>query len=912
MQTAEMPQSLTASALAKLRLTPRTAISPVFLVRHPGLPAQAIHDLSNRRLIEIAARMTELDARLDVMGEGLIPLLHAAVHSASQVEEARSDVGALLKVKRALFNRRPAGSNAVAISMRYLDASAAQVLEAWNKSVQERVDLDAEAEEDGKQDIFESRKRLAAWIADPAFRKGIQVASPTLDLQIPKYQSADLDNLAHKHRLIESSAVLYLNRAAAKTSPFSTFGTVIPGEWQETAPDGLVWADGTMRVAVRLNVAVLARIASQRIAAELALGQGRVVLNPTCRYTGSRIHFLRQRSRPLLRVGTTSSLHSQGAYSIPSSPLVDFVVRILEDSGAISLEELEQRVAARQGQSASSVRPLFDRLLDYGLLLALEQYDKADYDDILRYMDQASGQTPKQETLSFQQLREKAETLAVLPDIEQRRRALRGIQDALRSQRTAESDDVAGEEGLYLYEDATLDGTSAELNPAHHDNLLRQLGLLQRAFTLFDAGLPLRVALNEYFKRLYGTGATCRNVTELAEGFARECSEPFWTRSATTGSRHLIDLSFGLSQGRRVKELRRILTLRDAILRRVVRESKRGGTSIRLRQADLQQIVDAIPNSVYRELASSFFVQPLTNAQQTEWVLNKVYGGLGQMMSRFLYLWEENSAIDSVNSLREFIRSVQPEDAVFAEMRGGYDTNLNLHASYIDHEIIFPAERTAKDAQHQIPLRDLVITHNERLDRLDLTSATLGLRVVPLYLGSLITHLLPDVQRLLLYFGPSITVALPSWQTLMAAQTFTATTAFPRVTVGDVVVQRAMWMVPKEAKPVRERNDSEVRHFLKLRDWLRAQRLPNQFFAHLAPPIAAGAPRVDRNQHKPFFVDTTSLLSLLVFQKEIDKSEEGLWIAELLPAALRNDASGDGNRGLPLSEYIFDVTAEIA
>lgn len=909
MQAIEMPETLTAPEFAGVRLTPRTAISPVFVVRHPGLPAQAVRELRNRRLMEIAAQLTELDTRLDAMGKGLVPLLHGAVHAASEAEARRCDVGALLKMKRALFNRRPAGSNAVAVSMQYLDIAAAQLLEKWNRIVQERVYLDSKAEEDGRQEIVDCRRRLAAWTAEPAFRKGIQVASPTLDLQIPKYQSADLANLAHKHRLIESSAVLYLNRAAAKTSPFSTFGTVIPGEWRVSARAGLARADGEMRGAARLNVAVLARIAGERIAAELAAGVGRVVLNPTCRYSGSRIHFLRQRNRPLLRVGTTSSLHSQGAYSIPSSPLVDFVVRTLEECSVISLEELELRVTARQGQSASSVRPLLDRLLDYGLLLALEQYDKADYNDILRYMDQPA---PKYESLKIQQLQEKAETLAFTTDLEQRRRTLRSIQESLRVERGGEHEyATSGEEGLYLYEDATRDCALATLNPVHHDNLLRQLGVLQRAFVLFDAGLPLRVALNEYFKRLYGAGATCRNVTELAEGFARECSEPFWSRSATTGSRHLIDLSFGLSQERRVKELRRILTLRDAIVRRVVRESKRGTESIHLRTAEIERMLDAIPASAYREVASSFFVQPLTNAPQTGWVLNKVYGGLGQMISRFLYLWEESSAIDLVRSLREFIRSVQPDEAVFAEMRGGYDTNLNLHTSYIDHEIIFPAERTAKDARHQIPLRDLVITHNERKDRLELSSATLGQRVIPLYLGSLITHLLPDVQRLLLYFGPSITVALPSWQTLMAAKTFAATTAFPRVTVGEIVVQRAMWMVPKEVKPVRERNESEVRHFLKLREWVRAQGLPNQFFAHLAPPIAAGAPRIDRNQHKPFLVDATSLLSLIVFQKEIDKSEDGLWVAELLPGTLSGEAAGASNE-VPLSEYIFDVTAEIA
>jgi len=319
-----------------------------------------------------------------------------------------------------------------------------------------------------------------------------------------------------------------------------------------------------------------------------------------------------------------------------------------------------------------------------------------------------------------------------------------------------------------------------------------------------------------------------------------------------------------------------------------------------------------LPRGIYREVASSFFVQPLTDGPRRQWVLNKVYGGMGQMMSRFFYLWENDPALDPVPSLKAFIRSVQPDNAIYAEMRGGYDTNLNLHQSLTDYEIIFPAERTAKDECHQINISDLVITHNQESDTLELTSAALGARVIPLYLGSLITLLLPDVQRLLLFFGPSINVSLQSWQTLMAQRSFEETTRFARVSVADVVLQRAMWVVPPVAKPTRERNETETAYFLKMRAWVKAQRLPNQFFVHIAPPVTAGNRGADRDQHKPIFVDTTSLLSLLVFQKEIDKIEDSFWISELLPASLSDTDMDQRQREFPLSEYVFDVVAELS
>ena len=144
----------------------------------------------------------------------------------------------------------------------------------------------------------------------------------------------------------------------------------------------------TTEGAARINVAVLARLANQRIAAEYAAGTITVVLDPTYRYSGSRIHFLRQRSRWLLRVGATAALLSQGAYSIPSTPLVDSVVRILENSGGCRLRDIERRIADQHQVDENGVRSLLERLVNYSLLLPVQGYDKADYDDVLRYMDE--------------------------------------------------------------------------------------------------------------------------------------------------------------------------------------------------------------------------------------------------------------------------------------------------------------------------------------------------------------------------------------------------------------------------------------------------------------------------------------------------------------------------------------------
>ena len=56
--------------------------------------------------------MDLLDAQLTQLCDRLLPLLHDAVHFASSQDPSRGDVGAILNVKRAVFNRRlPSGTD---------------------------------------------------------------------------------------------------------------------------------------------------------------------------------------------------------------------------------------------------------------------------------------------------------------------------------------------------------------------------------------------------------------------------------------------------------------------------------------------------------------------------------------------------------------------------------------------------------------------------------------------------------------------------------------------------------------------------------------------------------------------------------------------------------------------------------
>ncbi len=885
-----------------------TTVSPLFVVRYPGLPVQALVALRNENMTTLASSIIALDNRIGILRDQLSGPLHLAVHLAALAPKPSDDAALVLDMKRAVFNNRPPKNiDRVACAEIYLDVESSQLLHMWNACINARIALESQMEKVGQEDLIDSRRQLAEWLREPDFRKALQIASPLLEEQLDKYLTADPNRLNHKLRLIESSTILYFKRAAIKTSPFSTFGIVAPGLWDGNAQSSLVAARNKVITQSRINVALLSRLVEEKLTTFTITKDVIVTLNPTCKRVDDSVQFLRQRTRALKRVGATGALHSHGVFSMAITPMIETIMRVLDEVHTCSLRTLEDHVVTKHADLMLNVGAVTSYLLRCSLLLVSQPYDKADYESLLAFIDSTSAAHSVMKPLQAEL------NLLSGSNLVERRNLLGNIKTRIRSLHSGGLDDVVHQEGSFLYEDATFGDECMTLNPMSNAKLLRRLALLQHILPLFDAGLPLRVGLNEYFKKRYGLGGRCDNLSELAESFARECSEPFWARSASTDSRNLIDQSISVA-GTRVSELRRMLTRRDMIKRHLVREARRPETAvIQIDENMLSNVAVSVPRSLYKLLSSSFFMQPTDNTDHPQWVLNKTYGGLGQMTSRFLYLWKDYKHVSPSGLLRDYIRSSQPSGTIFAEMRGGYDTNLNLHEGLTEYEIVFPAEFSSKQAEYQIPLSDLVITHIQQRDCLELRSLATGKEVIPLYLGSLVTMMLPDVHRLLLTFAPSISASLPSWQTLLAHEEIAETRRFPRVITGDVVLQRGMWAIPPHRKPVRNAADSDAKYFLGVRRWVADHNLPESFFAYLAPPLGTGTRGPDADQHKPLFVDTNSLLSLLVFQKELVKHTHMLWIAELLPDYVgdRTQESADWQPFAPC-ECVFDVTTEFA
>jgi hypothetical protein len=161
------------------------------------------------------------------------------------------------------------------------------------------------------------------------------------------------------------------------------------------------------------------------------------------------------------------------------------------------------------------------------------------------------------------------------------------------------------------------------------------------------------------------------------------------------------------------------------------------------------------------------------------------------MFSRFSSLLSTGDK-SILPSLRSMLERLQPRGALFAQVRGGVNTNLNIHPELCEYEICFPGN-TPEVAHHsRITLDDLRVEHNEAQCRLMLLSSRLNCEIIPVYHGFLVPGALPTVQHFILNFSP-IYFGSSSLASLCELNVGTTPLVVPRIALGHLILERKTW-----------------------------------------------------------------------------------------------------------------------
>jgi Lantibiotic dehydratase, N terminus len=844
----------------------------------------------------------------------------------------------LINIRRDIFNRRRPRPASMTAAESLLDDLERARLHRW-LAEQEVLARDvASGAVVMARELAVKREALRQIARQEDLRAAILLQSSVLDAQMNGYLNAD-GQPDKAGRRVERSILEFVFRAACKTSPFSTLASIGFGEFVNDGRAEMVPApiSVTMQSRIRLNMAVLSRISRLIAAADHLRGDLTVTMTSSWKVKLEQLRYVRRRVVVMDEEVSPipgDSIHEELFY-LASGIAMSSVIELLPPGEMRVLGEVASMLWKRSPKSSrEDVDHYLGHLVRLGVLVVPAlQVDIHAPDPLAKYELGVHSIG----TAWSQELADKLHTAGRLVQdygsggIERRRAILREIRLLITQIIEGLSAEVASVPKTLVYEDCFIDGDGLRFNrQLWEQETVRDLKTLSSVLAAFDTTVPRRLLTRTYFLARHGQGGRCGDFQEFAHEFQRDFLQPYNERMAMRRTVDENNRLTPLESGMRQPELRAIDKARWAAAEKVVAAwTDPNAEEIRLGRDFVDAIVDEMPRLPDLIQPWAFFAQLVPrepSVARDRLVINQIYSGMTLLFSRFAHGLTTPSARSAQEILSEELDRVSPAGTVFAELRGGYDTtNLNLHPKVTAYEIVCPGEVSTRPETEQIPIEDLIVVHDAAADRLKLVSRRLGMEVVPVYLGFLLPVALPEVQQVLMSFSPQGMATLDLWTGTGQLPDNDQVTRRPRITLGDLVLERQTWTVPAASFPQRGADETDSHYFLGVNRWRRSHGLPRHVFARVAidrtkSRATMGAEEADKAgkksdkrpvfSRKPLAVDFDSWFSILLLENLHRVSQSGLLVSEALPGPDQLWARDhQGNRYV--SEFVIELYGEV-
>ncbi|GAA1755891.1 lantibiotic dehydratase [Streptomonospora arabica] len=796
-------------------------------------------DLWSQRGRDDSGLLAELDG-LHREQAAAAPLLSDLLYDiAGRVDRARRQA-VVLPLRRAIHNGRM--PKAPVDTSVFAEAAGGGAVREWLDR-QERIEkLRRELHAGYEETLDEERRRLAAVLHDGYLGRSLAVSSPLLPEVADRYRTGGWARPGKKTRKAEASLLRYAMRAAAKTSPYSQY-TAVEFLTAEAEPA----SELRIASAVQTNQAFLRRVEAG--IARLPSARDLLTLHPSAglRHVDGQLVAVGDRDQLGEEAAAVAERYGEAQVTTPAKPAVMALLSWLEkrpDASATFAELAAVIEQAVPGADAAAAASFIERLRGGGVLAAAPLVDEHAPDPLERLCSWLAGcdrDAPGGGTAADvgdhldRIVRAQRDFATAEPD---RRVAL------LRSSRADSEaalgllgDDVArraAPEPLWFEDCRLADPVTA--GTADFSAVLRECRDLMGILEIFDEQHVFSRVLSKRFTAQYGTGGECPDLDALGELYLPAYGDAL---QITEGFEHeLIETDPVIGE---------LVALRRSVLTPLVadlRAASSAGTAapVEIAPEVLERVRREVPAWV-RDYSSSYsvFLQPLGGRPATGAVLNKIYNGWGNYLSRFL----THAPAEIADAVRATLRAHYPDTDTVAELRPVQGFNANVHPLLAETELDFDR----RGGGDRIPLERLSIRHDPRSDRVQLWDTATGRRVHPLYLGFLIPYYLPSrLVPLTAIAGSGSVMFEPQVSADRAAAADRGGVRhYPRVAFGGLTLARARWHVPAESIPRSRPDEGAADYFVRLNEWRAAAGLPDEVFLH--PP----APELDPGKVNDYF-----------------------------------------------------------
>ena len=948
---------------------PYTVESP-FLVRAAGLPASALTDLESPATVAAVHAVLTTDRWLATTGDHLADALHGVIGRLRPVSgdwcqstknhsrplswadaDPQVDAGSggrvkpgLVGLRRALHGgRRPRAAEWSPAVRGALLPDLLAGIEGWLARLDGRERLVTELAATVARERERTLRALLGTVADRGFRHGVAQSSPALSAELEKWlvRCGGGTDASRPGRQVLTRLARYVSRAAAKTSPYSTFTTVGAG----------IWTTGTADVPVRFTAGpppcgLLEFHGVVLHGLELALLRCpelrpalRVRVNPSATLLDGRLQLL-------------GPPPAEAIASVAAVPEVREILRILDD-GPCTLAALHTHLHTHAttptpapapapapmdhspGSIGQMVHPrgvdggrtdgggvdggggmggggrvgaFLERLVEVGLLeLQLPVDDQCDdrFGALAGWLRVHGGPRWAATAEECAALSGLLRGPTGLDDVAEHGARLRAIRHRVSALRRVAGLPAPSDERIdadLVHEHSVFPAPVAEAGLPAWRAALDDLDAIRRWMALHDPALPLRVALGVYVGETFGAGASVpfvrfhRALLGTLAGTAGTGGTG--GTGGTAGSEAAADLRAQLrpqpaTVDSQLGELRELDLLRGKAIDELLGGRLDPDGVLRVAPGVLADAAAGLPAAVRPAESVAWYLQ---RGGADRVVLNQAISGHGRGRGRWLHL------IARAGGTVPMLPAGLPASGagndggdagrrVVADSSGTFGHPLNLRTPLVSHALDYPFTVVDGDRRPRIALRDLVVTHDPASGLLALRT-TGGLAVTPAHTGMMSEYLLPiGLQLLIRGFGITPTLFQPA--KLLAVQPLPdQVCATPRIEVGRVTLRRASWSAPADLVPRREPGASDARHLVRLHGWLAEHGIPRRCFVVVNPPVPAGQPwltAVFTKTRKPLYVDLGSPLQLDVFERLVAGPAQRVLFREPLPALSRAD-----------------------
>lgn len=864
-------------------------VDPLFGVRVATVPVAYMDDMRWSRTWTLVDEALALTSRLAREGGELAEALHGVIGA----DLPAGVKPALVGLRRDLFAGRvprdrtwsPTLADALPIPL------AARV-SAWMRDHSELRDLREGISGSLERESAEKLSVLREAVSTPQFREALQQSSLPLSYRLDQWLASERGT--PPSRKVQQRLAKYVARAAMKTSPFATFMASGLGRWNaqaegrcanelevvpvwevERSVAHMVWHGIAQRAEFRANT--------------------RLWVNPVTSSNGGTVWFLGPWPRePINSVGETPAIRalletlrarpgmtwaSVRALLVGEAALPEDLVRGDEALAALVAGGLLQQRTPFSDQSANPLPDLIDWLVEHGV--ARTEGHAA----MVAALSAVSDMTGRSTTV---------------PDRPRGRPA---------GDTQTWADAIAGGLGLQpgrltsrnlLVQSAVLPAAEVSLPAGPFRRMRHSLDAVRRLTAVFEPGLPVKIAATDFFLTEYGADAA---VAFLDFYRHIHTSDVGPSATALRVLKALLQGSSGAVRSDDGRTGENVLPKLPA-LRRLRRETWTSLASAQAKAGGEGEIPPSLVDEITRTWPAwiraadvvSCYGQLAGRARDPQLVVNSLHSGPRRGIGRIQHLL--GTAADNPATAHR---------SELAEFRTDSRTSLNLRPATVRTLDYSHSSGDGGTGTEGLSPADLLVTYDPDRELVVLRD-TDGKIVRPLHLGLVSEAHLPRAQSFLVRaFGSAPTLLSQAWLQRggLRLPEKSAVTHLPRITIGSVVIARAVWRARACDFPVFGRGDDNGGYLLRVTDWLDSHGVPRRFFARIVDPDG-GKNGVREKGRKPLYVDVTNWFLLQDLIHCVKHVGTLLVLEEVLPATDQAPRYGSGARR-HTTEYVFDI-----